>query len=651
MIKCHLTQTVGASYQLAQQTDCFGCTELSAHESQLDSHSLSFCFQTTFGNPLHNSEPKPCARNDCHIKFKVTQDEHDLQYHDTKNCALICECGYTAISVQTFQTHLRKAHRLELDRNQIVLTFLFETPNFVTLTRCKGKVENDKCYFQSLYPTIVQNLHECEKDMKGHPIQLSEVFPPFYDAIRNNVKPVRGPPRIRNPDFVGNIPAVSWVEMRNSDYLTKSRHESGIQICEEHDQKYRDAYARVRVEVDKQTRLAFPKAPTESKKSKSVPAYSTMAKHPTRSPSEYQGNLETFKIPSLSRLTTTPSNPTDKTLKPDSELTPREEDELLDLPSDQAGNSARAGNSAQVALIDRRNAVSIADPMPAELQTPAELAELAQQDKEAAHELMGLNPEESEMDTSEATLKPERKTSRTSSQAGFGDNSNPDEPPTKKKKKQKGKKKSNSANRKLAESKKLSTQSTPVVVVRAPAAVPVKGKTDFVPNWDKVNRLKLPNTAPYEASKPEEVRTIEKCPVDVLMSGTLNVSKCMRPHMACKVHLTCEPKCGQYVVIGRDGDPLALATVTFSDKNPYAYGSYWNQFNPLMFPTYTELANFNCRPTQITHVLCFSKVLPPDEYRLVLTPVQEGAEEAYPCFIVELDIDFGQPRTLTYKDS
>ena len=134
------------------------------------------------------------------------ENEHWLAVHSEKHIALICECGFTSISVCSFEVHLRKTHKLELQYYECVNGFLYrQLPAFKTLHRCnksvKFKGEREKnCYFQSVYPEVVQ-WHSCEEQLKGFAIEIMEE-PLFYDAIRQKRKPERGFPLVRNPRFV-----------------------------------------------------------------------------------------------------------------------------------------------------------------------------------------------------------------------------------------------------------------------------------------------------------------------------------------------------------------------------------------------------------------------------------------------------------------
>ena len=148
----------------------------------------------------------PCKLKNCNVKYAQNEkDQHWLAVHSEKHVALICECGYTSISVCSFELHLRHTHNLKLHYNECVSGFFYrQLPGFKSLFRCDKKTviqsQARNCYFQSLYEEVLKD-HSCEEQRRGFAIEIMEE-PLFYDSIRNKRKPERGFPLIRNKFFV-----------------------------------------------------------------------------------------------------------------------------------------------------------------------------------------------------------------------------------------------------------------------------------------------------------------------------------------------------------------------------------------------------------------------------------------------------------------
>ena len=146
-----------------------------------------------------------CRQRHCEIQYpKGEDDEHWLQFHENKHIALICECGYASISVCGFSIHLKKAHKIELQYNEIIVGFLWRVPAFVQLQRCTKDIKTKSgrklhCYFQSNYKQVLEK-HDCNEEMKGYPIEIMDE-PLFFDAIKHIIKPERGFPLERNRNF------------------------------------------------------------------------------------------------------------------------------------------------------------------------------------------------------------------------------------------------------------------------------------------------------------------------------------------------------------------------------------------------------------------------------------------------------------------
>lgn len=132
------------------------------------------------------------------------ENAHWLAYHENKHLALICECGFSSISVVSFTMHLRVQHSLKLRYTECVIGFLWRVPAFKTFYQCSKNVKTDagklqRCFFQSTYKQVLDS-HDCKRESTPYAIEIM-AEPLFFDAIAKIHKPERGLPLQRNEKF------------------------------------------------------------------------------------------------------------------------------------------------------------------------------------------------------------------------------------------------------------------------------------------------------------------------------------------------------------------------------------------------------------------------------------------------------------------
>ena len=123
------------------------------------------------------------------------------------------------------------------------------------------------------------------------------------------------------------------------------------------------------------------------------------------------------------------------------------------------------------------------------------------------------------------------------------------------------------------------------------------------------------------AGKYDEHAGLFYSPPNWALSGDLHISADVEGYADAKMRLfICTfIECGQYLVCGYSGTPVAQMTITMHDRNPnrVLVDAEFSQFNPMDYAIFAELLDYRSTPPSLLHYACLSNPLPKGEYRAV----------------------------------
>ena len=101
---------------------------------------------------------------------------------------------------------------------------------------------------------------------------------------------------------------------------------------------------------------------------------------------------------------------------------------------------------------------------------------------------------------------------------------------------------------------------------------------------------------------------------------------------------------GYYILLQKDGLQAGTITVTYHAKAPQylknASDDIWSQWNPLKYPLYAEMYDYNSGTSVMLHFVALDHPVDPGEYRLLPTPV-DPSKPLIPVHLTGQTVPFG----------
>jgi hypothetical protein len=173
--------------------------------------------------------------------------------------------------------------------------------------------------------------------------------------------------------------------------------------------------------------------------------------------------------------------------------------------------------------------------------------------------------------------------------------------------------------------------------------VPEIRKEPFEIDYDLVQDLDWPEWTNQGSGYKEYEQQTGHPEFQFAMIGHMVMSDYLATFEQYKFVMEERPHCGKFFLSDRQGIPVAYVSVTFHKNNPLRYerGKRFRCWNPGKFPIYADMYDDRLHPSQITHTVCFSKMVQADEYRLVKYPPDQ---HNFPMkvWVTETEREYGQ---------